>query len=191
MTTIPLAGAAETGQANPALGRVFVNIEDKNSVDVIDVATHKVVANWPIAPAASGTGMAIDAASNRIFVGGGDGHLVMMDDQTGKVVASIATCTQSDATWFDPGTKLVFSSCREGKITVAHMDSPNALTVVQTITTAQGSKTMTLDPATHKLIQRRRQANGGAARMAGAAAGRAAPQMDPESFHVFIFGMGK
>jgi DNA-binding beta-propeller fold protein YncE len=190
VTTIPLAGAAETGQADPALGRVFVNIEDKNSVQSIDVATHKVVASWPIAPAAGGTGMAIDTASHRIFVGGGDGHLVMMDDQTGKVVASIDTCTQSDATWFDPGTKLVFSSCRDGKLTVAHMDSPNALTVVQTITTAQGSKTMTLDPATHKLYV------GGAkpmaAQPAAAAGGRAGRvQMDPESFHVFIFGMGK
>ena len=192
VTTIPLAGAGETGQADPALGRVFVNIEDKNSVDVIDVATHKVVANWPIAPAAGGTGMAIDPASHRIFVGGGDGHLVMIDDQTGKVVASIATCTGSDATAFDPGTKLVFSSCREGKTTVAHMDSPNALTVVQTITTAQGSKTMAVDPATHKVYI------GGAKPMATTAAAPAAtggrgrgPQMDPESFHVFVFGMGK
>jgi hypothetical protein len=70
------------------------------------------------------------------------------------------------------------------------MDSPNALTVVQTITTAQGSKTMAVDPATHKLYI------GGAKPMAtqpaAAAGGRAGRvQMDPESFHVFIFGMGK
>jgi hypothetical protein len=192
VTTIPLAGAAETGQADPGLGRVFVNIEDKNSVDVIDIATHKVVANWPIAPAGSGTGMAIDTASHRIFVGGNDGHLVMIDTQSGKVVASVETCKGSDATWFDPGTKLVFSSCREGKTTVAHMDSPSALTVVQTITTAQGSKTMAVDTATHKLYI------GGAKPMAATAAAPAAtggrgrgPQMDPESFHVFVFGLGK
>jgi YVTN family beta-propeller protein len=76
--TIPLAGTAESGQADPELGRVFVNIEDKNSVDVIDIATHKVIANWPVAPASGPTGMAIDLANHRIFVGGGP-NTVMMD----------------------------------------------------------------------------------------------------------------
>src|SRR2546428_2021144 len=50
VATIPLAGVAETGAADPALGRVFVNIEDKNSIDVIDIATLKGLAHWPVAP---------------------------------------------------------------------------------------------------------------------------------------------
>ena len=58
VTTIPLAGVAETAQADPDLGRVFVNIQDNSTMDAIDVATHKVVANWPVAPASSPTGMA-------------------------------------------------------------------------------------------------------------------------------------
>ena len=70
IATVPLEGAVETGQSDPGLGKVFVNIEDKDTVDVIDTATHTVSARWPIAPAESGTGMAIDPATHRIFVGG-------------------------------------------------------------------------------------------------------------------------
>jgi DNA-binding beta-propeller fold protein YncE len=189
VATIELSGDVETGQADPGLGRMFVNIEDKNEVAVIDVAAHKVVATWPVAPGSGPTGMAIDTASHRLIIGAGS-VMVLMDATNGKVVSTVPICSGTDASAFDPATKLAFASCRDGKITVAHMDSPDKLTVVDTITTAQGSKTMTLDPATHKLYI------GGAkpmaAQPAAAGGGRAArPQMDPESFHVFIFGMGK
>ena len=148
--TIPLAGTAETGQADPGLGRVFVNIEDKDSIDVIDIAKHEVVANWPVAPAESPTGMAIDLASHRLFVGGGKA-LVMIDDTNGKVVANAPICNGTDATFFDPATKLVFVSCSDGHVTIAHMDSPDKLSVVQTLETSPRSRTMTLDPSTHKI----------------------------------------
>jgi DNA-binding beta-propeller fold protein YncE len=148
--TIPLAGTAETGQADPGLGRVFVNIEDKDSIDVIDIAKHQVVANWSVSPASSPTGMAIDPQSHRLFIGGGKA-LVMMDDNTGKVVANVPICNGTDATSFDPGPKLVFVSCSDGHVTIAHMDSPDKLSVVQTLETAPRSRTMALDAATHKI----------------------------------------
>ena len=96
ITTVKLGGQAETGQADAALGKVFVNIEDKSTVDVIDMATHAVVATWPVAPAEEPTGMAIDTASHRVFVGGGP-SLVMLDANSGKVVASVPPQILSDA----------------------------------------------------------------------------------------------
>jgi DNA-binding beta-propeller fold protein YncE len=188
VATVPLAGTAETGQADSQLGRVFVNIEDKNSVDVIDMATHKVIANWPVAPAISPTGMAIDAATHRLFVGGGK-FMVMIDAASGKVVASAPICTGTDATAFDPGTKLAFSSCSDGNITVVHEDAPDKLTVVQTIATARGARTMTLDPATHRLYtatQKFQPVDPAATPAAGRGRG---PAPIPESFHVLVFGM--
>jgi len=168
----PLSGTAETGQADPALGRAFVNAEDVDAVDVIDVAQHKVVATWSVKPAASPTGMAIDTATHRIFVGGGTA-LVMMDAASGKVVANVPICRGTDATWFDPGTKLVFVSCSDGTVTIAHMDAPDKLSVVQTLATAAGSRTMALDPATHKIYL------------------AAGTRTSPDTFRVLIFGMGK
>jgi hypothetical protein len=187
VATIPLSGTAETGQADSQLGRVFVNIEDKNSIDVIDTGTHKVVANWPVAPAISPTGMAVDTTNHRVIVGGGN-FMVMLDASTGAVVASAPICTGTDATFFDPGTKLAFSSCSDGTITVVHEDAPNKLSVVQTIATARGARTMALDLATHRLYtaaQNFQPADPAATPAAGRGRG---PAPIAESLHVLVFG---
>ena len=92
--TIPIGGVAETGQADAGIGRVFVNLEDVNAIDVIDMTTYKVVAQYPVAPAAAPTGMALDAKTHRLFVTGGDAPtMAMLDTRTGKVVAQGATCS--------------------------------------------------------------------------------------------------
>jgi YVTN family beta-propeller protein len=183
VATIPLSGDVETGQADAAAGRIYVNIEDKDSVDVIDMATKKVVASWPVAPGDGPTGMAIDTATHRIFVGAGK-FMVMMDTASGKVAATAPICSGTDSTWFDPGTKLAFASCRDGHVTVVHMDAPDKLSVVQTIDTSQGSKTMALDATTHKLYV------AAAKQMPptpGAPGGRGRGN-DPNSFHVLVYG---
>jgi len=192
LATIPLSGTAETGQVDAAAGRVYVNIEDKDAVDVIDIKARKVVATWPVAPASTPTGMALDAASHRLFVGGGK-SLVMIDTTSGKVVASAPICTGTDATWFDPGTRLAFASCSDGHITVARMEGPSALAVVQTIDTAPRSRTMALDAATHKLYVaavKLLPPDPNAPAPAAGTRGRG-PAADPNSFHVLVYGMGK
>jgi len=173
LATIALTGTAETGQSDGA-GKVFVNIEDKDQIDVIDVAAKKVQASWPVAPGSEPTGMAYDAASHRLFVGAGK-VMIMMDSTNGKVVANVPICAGTDSTWYDSGTKLAFSSCRDGKITVAKVEG-DKMTVVQTIETSPGSKTMGLDAATHRLYV--------AAAKPNAAGGRG---NDPNSFHVLVY----
>ncbi len=181
VATIPLSGVAESGQADPAAGRVYVNIEDMSVVDVIDIATHKVIASWPVAPAADPTGMAIDTASHRLFVGGGP-STVMIDTTTGNVVSSVAICDGTDATWFDAGTKTIFSSCRSGKISAIHMDSPSTLTAAYTIDTVQGARTMALDSVTHRIYvagQKYQPVDTGR------------PIAVPDSFHVLVLSLMK
>jgi DNA-binding beta-propeller fold protein YncE len=175
LATIPLSGNAETGQADAGAGRVYVNIEDKDGIDVIDMAAKKVIATWPVAPGDGPTGLALDVASHRLFVGAGK-MMVMMDSTSGKVVASAPICSGTDSTWYDATTKLAFSSCRDGKITVAQV-AGDKMTVVQTIETSNGSKTMALDAATHKLYV------AAAKPVAGGARGN-----DPNSFHVLVYG---
>jgi hypothetical protein len=187
VTTIKLGGQAETGQADPALGKVFVNIEDKNRVDVIDIASHSVTASWPVAPAESPTGMAIDVNTHRLFVGGGP-SLVMLDTRSGSVVASLKICGGTDATWFDPATKNVFVSCGDGHIVIAHEDSPSQLSLVETLTTARGARTMTLDPVTHRIYTAAQEFAAPDPNAAPPAPGRrGGPPPVPDSFHVLVF----
>ena len=134
--------------------------------------------------------MAIDLATHRIFVGGGP-NTVMMDGTTGKVISSLPICSGTDATWFDPGTKLVFSSCGGGNGTItAGKVEGDKITPYQSITTLRGARTMALDPATHNLYvvgQKYAPADPNAA----PAGGRGGPPAIADSFHVLVLGMGK
>jgi len=77
--------------------------------------------------------------------------MLMMDSTNGKIVGEVPIGGGVDATWFDPGTGYAFSSCSTGTVTIAHEDAPDKLTVVQTLQTATGARTMALDPATHRI----------------------------------------
>ncbi len=152
VATIPLEGKPETAQADSKAGKVYVNMEDLNSVKVIDTATHKVTATWPAAPCEAATGMAFDAATHRLFLGCDNKLLVMMDSTNGKVIYSVPVGEGVDSTWFDPTTKLAFTSNGgAGTVTVAREESASLLKVVQTVKTVRGARTMALDPATHTI----------------------------------------
>ena len=151
IATVPLGGKPEFAQADPAAGRVYNNLEDKSEVVAIDIKKHEVVNRWPIAPGESASGMAIDLAHHRLFLGCANRMMVMMDSTSGKVVATVPIGQGVDANAFDPGTQLAFSSCGDGTVTIAHEDAPDKLTVVQTLATERGAKTMTLDPKTHRI----------------------------------------
>jgi YVTN family beta-propeller protein len=126
VATIPLEGKPEAAQVDSKAGKIYVNMEDLNSVKVIDTATHKVSATWPGAQCEAATGMAFDVATHRLFLGCDNKLMVMMDSTNGKVVYSVPVGEGVDATWFDPGTKLAFTSNGgAGTVTVAHEDSPS------------------------------------------------------------------
>ena len=187
VATIPLSGKPEFPASDPLARRVYDNIEDKSEVAVIDTGTHEVVAAWPIAPGEEASGMAIDLAHHRLFLGCGNKMMVMMDSSNGKVVASLPIGEGVDATAFDPGTQLAFASCGSGTVTIAKEESPDKLTVVQTLTTEPRARTMTLDPQTHKIYLA--TAKFEAQREPTAGAPRQRPKAIPGSFKILVYGM--
>jgi len=186
VATIDLDGKPEFACADPAAGRIYNNLEDKNEVAVIDLKTHTVTNRWPIAPGESASGMAIDAKNHRLFLGCDNNLMVMMDSATGKVLAGVPIGAGVDANAFDPGTGLAFASCGESGTTTIAKEDGDKLTVVQTLTTAPGARTMTLDEATHKIYL---PAAGYEAPTNGVAEKR--PKMKPGSFKVLVYGMEK
>jgi DNA-binding beta-propeller fold protein YncE len=147
--TIPLEGKPEFAVHDPDVDRIYNNLEDKNEIAVIDGKTHKVLERWPIAPGESASGMAIDLKNHRLFLGCENNLMLMVDSRSGKVVDKVPIGQGVDANSFDPEGKLAFASCGDGTVTIAHEESPDKLVVVQTLKTARGAKTMTLDPQTH------------------------------------------
>jgi len=137
------------GAASDGKGRLFVNNEGKNTIQVLDAKTMKVLASWPLAPCEGPTGIAYDRKTDRIFSGCGKTSVVV-DAKTGKVVAQIANGDGVDALGFDPAQKLIYIPAgRDGNVTVVHQDSPDKYTVVATVQTMVGAKTITVDPVTH------------------------------------------
>jgi DNA-binding beta-propeller fold protein YncE len=188
VSTIGLPGKPEFAQVDVKAGRIYNNIEDKNEVAVIDTKTHTVVAHWPIAPGEGASGMAIDLATHRLFLGA-EKMMVMLDYSTGKVVTTVPIGPGVDANSFDPALKLAFASCGDGTVTVAREESPDKLTVVQMLQTARGARTMTLDPKTHKIYLAAAEYEAPAAEAQPAPGQRPPrPKMVPGSFKILVYG---
>jgi DNA-binding beta-propeller fold protein YncE len=151
--TAELEDNGPEGAAADGKGHIFVNNENKGTIQVIDVKTWKATASWPLAPCAGAgpTGIAYDKATNRIFAGCNK-NSVVVDASTGKIVATIANGTRVDALGWDPSKKLIYiPNGGEGNVTVVHQDSPDKYTVVETVPTFPGAKTITVDPKTHNV----------------------------------------
>ncbi len=147
--TAELEDNAPEGAASDGKGRLFVNNEGKNTIQVLDAKTMKVVASWPIAPCDGPTGIAYDRATNRIFSGCGKTSVVV-DASNGKVVASLTNGDGVDALGYDPSEKLIYIPAgRDGNVTVVRQDAADKYTVVATVPTMRGAKTIAVDPVKH------------------------------------------
>lgn len=147
--TAELEDNAPEGAASDGKGKLFVNNEGKNTIQVLDAKTMKVLSSWPLAPCEGPTGIAYDRASNRIFSGCSKTSVVL-DASSGKVVATIANGDGVDALGWDPVQKLIYIPAgRDSSVTVVHQDSPDQYTVVATVTTLRGAKTIAVDPVKH------------------------------------------
>ena len=149
--TIPVAGKLE-GMAFDGRGHLFVNTEDQSKIQMIDISAQRVVAAWPIAPVEGGTGLAIDAAHHRLFSAGANGMLAVVDSDTGKVIATPPIGEDPDGDAFDAAHGLIFTSSHLGTITVLHEQSPDSYAVLQTVPTALGARTITLDIPTGRVF---------------------------------------
>jgi DNA-binding beta-propeller fold protein YncE len=146
---IALGGAPEF-LATDGKGKIYINLEDKNEVAVVDFKAGKVIARWPVAPGGAPVGMAIDTKTRRLFIGCRKPQkLIVMSADNGKVLSDLPIGAGVDATKVDAGH--AFASCRDGSLAVASETSPGKFEIVQTVKTPQGARTMGVDPTTHRI----------------------------------------
>jgi YVTN family beta-propeller protein len=148
--TIPLAGKPEFA-ASDYKGRVYVNIEDKSLLCVIDPKEMKVLSTWSLAPLEEPSAMAIDRKNNRLFIGGGNEMLAVVNAEDGKLIATLPIGKGVDGAAFDPEKRLVYSSNGVGTLTVIAQESPDKYSVVGNVTTLPRARTVALDERTHRL----------------------------------------
>ena len=143
---IMLGGAPEF-LASDGTGKVYINLEDKDVVAVVDLKSRNVVARWPVAPGGQPVGMTLDPKTHRLFIGCRKPQkMVVMNAENGKVEASLPIGTGVDA------TKMIgndaFASCRDGSLIVA-AEKGGKFEVAETVKTPEGARTMGVDQTSH------------------------------------------
>lgn len=151
ITTLDMGGRPEYAVAD-GKGLIYDNNEEKNEVVAIDSRSLEIKSRWPIAPAGTPTAMAMDREHRRLFIGGRNKILAIMNADTGKIIQTFPIGDGVDANIYEPETGRLFTSTREGTIHIYHEDSPDKFTPLETVTTELGAKTMGLDPNTHNLF---------------------------------------
>ncbi len=149
--TIPLPGKPEFG-ASDEHGTVFVNIEDKHSIAVLDSRKPSLKSVWPIQGCENPSGLALDNRHHRLFAGCRNKVMAVVDATNGKGVAQLPIGSGVDATAFDAEKGLAFSSNGEGNLTVIKEETPDKFKVLDNLPTQRGARTMALDPKTHNLF---------------------------------------
>lgn len=148
--TVELGGAPEAAVTDDH-GLIFVNLEDKNEVAVFDARSLVVKHHWSLGTGEEPTGLAFDKAHHRLF-STCQKIMVVMDSQTGKVLAQVPTGSGTDGAVFDTSTGAAISSNGEGSLTVVKEVKPNQFEAVQTVTTQRGARTITIDPKSHHVF---------------------------------------
>jgi hypothetical protein len=151
VATIPMGGKPKCAVAD-GKGMIYVIVQDKNEVAAIDSRDLTIKASWPIAPVATAAAITMDREHRRLFIGGRNKVLAIMNADNGKIIQTFPIGDGVDTNLYEPETGLVFSSAREGTIHIFHEDSPDKFSEVETVKTEFGAKTMALDPKTHKLF---------------------------------------
>jgi DNA-binding beta-propeller fold protein YncE len=150
--TVALGGQPEAAVSD-GKGKVYVNLTDKDQIAEVDAETMKVTHRWPLAPGTGPSGLAIDRKNRRLFSACDNQKMVVMNADTGKVVATLRTGAGTDGAGFDPETGNAFASAGgAGTLTIIHEDSPESFKVLEELDTQSGARTMTVDAKTHNVL---------------------------------------
>jgi YVTN family beta-propeller protein len=179
--SIPIGGKLEFGVSD-GQGRVFVNVEDKNEIAVVDTAARKIVARWAMAGCEEPSGLAYVAEDRLLIAACANGKAEVASSTSGKVVASLAVGEEPDAAFYDAARHLAYvPSGGKGTLSVIAVRGPQDVAVIQTVQTRLGARTGAVDSKTGKVYLPSAEYDASAQ-----PGGR--PKMKPGSFAVLAVG---
>jgi DNA-binding beta-propeller fold protein YncE len=151
VATIALDGKPE--EAKIEGNRLFVNLEDKGEIAVIDLKSHTVATRWKMTDCEEPTGLALDAAHHRLYATCSESKkLAVVDTATGHTVMTVPIGSGVDGCAFDAEKHLIFASAGEGVLTIINAASPSKYEVVGNVPTMRGARTISIDPTTHHVF---------------------------------------
>jgi DNA-binding beta-propeller fold protein YncE len=185
--TIDLGGAPEQAVSD-GKGHLYIDLEDKGSIAVVDAKTLKVTATYDL-QGKGGTcaGLAIDVKNNILFAACRSPQtMVILNAGDGKILETLPIGNGSDGAVFNPKTMEAFSSQGDGTLTIVKENSPTSFAVEQTLTTMTRAKTLTLDSKTNRILLIAAEFTPPPAPAPGERPGRG--QMVADSFSILVVG---
>jgi len=152
VATIPLGGEPEYPQADPATGLIYQNLEDTSELVVIDPQKQAVVKRYKLDPGEGPTGLALDAARHRLFCTAGNRKLIVMDTETGAIVAVLPIGAGVDGAGYDPVLRRVYTANGVGTMSVYQQDSADQYRLLENAPTHFGGHSLVVDPANHRVF---------------------------------------
>jgi YVTN family beta-propeller protein len=152
VATIPVPDKPEFA-VEDGRGQIFVNIESSpGQMVVIDVNHLSAKAVWPLPGCNAPSGLAIDTTRHRLFSVCDDKTMVVTDSTSGRQVTRVTIGEHPDAAAYDAKRAVVYSSNGDGTLTIVKQDSADNYTVVQSLQTQPGARTMAVDPASGRVF---------------------------------------
>lgn len=148
---ISLGGGAEAAVVD-GQGNGFVNLEESAEVVNFDPKALTVKQKWSIAGCKTPTGLAMDRANQRLFIGCRSRVLAIMNATNGKVITTLPIGERVDAVAYDPDNKMIFASNGDGTVSVIHQKSADEYESVGDIQTQKSAKTMAIDLKTKRMF---------------------------------------
>ncbi len=149
--TITLPGKPEFAVVDGA-GTLYVNIETKNQIAVVDTKSLKIISTIDVSAACvEPTGLAIDVVKRRLFASCQNQKMVIVDIQTGALLMAVDIGKGTDGAGFDSSLGLAFSANGAGTLSVIAEDKPGHFVLAQTLKTIPSARTLALDAVSHKI----------------------------------------
>lgn len=178
--TIAVGGKPEEAASNGE-GILYVNLEDKNEIAVVDLKTMKVTNRFSLKGAEGPTGLGYDKLTKRLFAGC-EKKLVILNAESGEIVQTLPIGDGCDGVAFDAAAKIIYTSNGEGTITVIKVLSANKFAIVENAPSLPRGRTIALDPSTHMVYV----PTAGFEPLPANAAKNERPKMIPGSFKVLV-----
>ena len=181
--TVALGGKPETAVTDGA-GKIYINIEDKNEIVVVNTKSWKVENHWKVGKGDEPTGLAIDTKTKRLFAGCGNRLMVVLNAMNGEVVKEMPIGEGCDGVAFDAAEKMIFCANGEGTLTVINEKSAKEFRAYATVPTKKGARTLAINEKTHDIYLP-------TADIGEPVAGEKRPPMIPGTFQVLVVGRPK
>lgn len=151
IATVPLGGEPEYAQADPQTGLIYQNLEDTSELVVIDPQKQAVIQRYKLGEGEGPTGLALDAANHRLFSACRNEKLVVLNSETGQIVATLPIGAGVDGAGYDANLRRVYTANGAGSMTVIQQDSADSYRVLEQAPTHFGGHSLVVDPTTHRI----------------------------------------